>query len=292
MNHAWKAGRGNMGPAERGIFAVVNRRFRPEQCLSEEGAFLVQLATDIRIGGSVVVKRPKDPANPRSLTSLAVEAAALSRLIHPGVPRLIGAALDSDDPYIAMEHVSGMRYNINNILDDRTAYVVRLAISACSILSDVHKRGVIHRDICPANLILSHDRTVLSLIDFGVAYVPGMPDLGADRLVGRPDFMAPEQAMPGASVDGRADIYSLGVLSYMFISGRSPYVVAPSNDEATLSAHRDRDAIPLGPQVPWVPASLSAAIMKAIARDPRSRYQEAEEFSEALSRCLELVERP
>jgi serine/threonine protein kinase len=282
-----RAGRPGQPGTERDLFAVVGRRFRPGQMLGSEGAFFVQLATDVKNGSNAVVKRPKDPLNRRSLASLAVEAAALSRLAHPGIPRLLGAALDCDDPHIAMEHMEGVRYNLNNIMDERLACVVRLTISACNVLSAAHREGIVHRDICPANIVMGQRRDVLRVIDFGVAFVPGMPDLGADRLVGRPDFMAPEQASPGARVDGRADVYSLGVMAYMYLSGHSPFIVLPSNDEAMLAAHRTKDPIHLSRVAGWLPPGLVRTVMRSISRDPSGRFADASEFASALSDCLE-----
>lgn len=273
------------------LVATVGGRFRPGRILGNEGAFVVQLAADTSLRQKAALKRPKDPANPRSMASLAVEAAALSRLKHPGIPSLISFALEGDEPYLAMEYVSGIRYNLNNILDDREACVVRLTISACQALAEAHGQGIIHRDICPANLVMSHDRKMLSVLDFGVAYVPGQSDLGADRHVGRPDFMAPEQTAPGTKIDGRADVFSLGVIAYMYLSGSTPYALGPSNDEGIMHAHRTMDPVPLSRAAPGIEPSLSYAVMRALARDPARRYQSAGEFADALSNCIERVER-
>ncbi len=275
--------------AER-LFAVVDRRFRPDQLLCSEGAFIVQNALDIKSGARAVIKRPAERGNKRSLTSLTVEAEALSRLSHPGIPRLLGAALDSDDPYIAMEFMDGVRYNINNIMDDRNACIVRLTISASLVLSEAHRKGIVHRDICPANLVMGQRRDVLKVIDFGTAYVPGMPDLGADRVVGRPDFMAPEQTIPGAEVDGRADIYSLGIMAYMYLCGHTPYSPRSDAPGEILSAHRSADPLPIGEFAPWLPKELQRAVMRAVSRKPEGRFADLAEFISALCRSLERLE--
>ncbi len=278
-----------MGAASENAFATVGKRFRPDQMLPSEGAFIVQHAIDMKSGAEAVLKRPQQPGNQRSLLSLSVEATALHRISHPGIPGLLGAALDSGDPYIAMEFMHGVRYNLNNILDDRVACVVRLTISACFALSEAHKEGIIHRDICPANLVMDQSREALKVIDFGVAYVPLMPDLGADRLVGRPDFMAPEQ-VPGGRVDGRTDIYSLGVVAYMYLSGHAPYVTRTDSASEILAAHRAKDPIPLSAFAPWLPRGLQDAVMRSIARRPGERFADAREFAGALCHCLEGIE--
>lgn len=276
-------------PFDRGIFKPVGG-FRPDHVLGSEGAFLVQHAIDGHTGGQVALKRPMDRTNQRSLTSLSVEAAALSRLKHPGIPSLVRCALEGDDPYLAMEFIHGVRYNLNNIMDDRQAYVVRLTISACHVLSQAHKEGIIHRDICPANLVMSHDRNTLNIVDFGVAYVPGMPDLGADRLVGRADFASPEQTVPGLRLDGRADVYSLGVIAYMYLSGRSPFTTAAPDDRAMIAAKRSFEPIPLRQAAPHLHPLVSAVITSSISRDPMKRYQSADDFADALSHCLGSME--
>ncbi len=273
------------------LFSLVGRRFKPDQMMPSEGAFIVQHAIDTRSGQEAVIKRPKDALSARQMASLSVERAALAGLSHPGIPRLLGAALDSPDPYLAMGYLDGMKYSMNNILDDREAYIVRLTVSACQALKAAHGQGIVHRDICPANLVLSHDRSTLSVIDFGVAYVPGMPDLGADRIVGRPDFMAPEQTVPGAKADARADVYSLGTIAYMYLSGHSPFPLGAVNDEAVLAAHRERDPARISEFAPWIPPQLQAAVMRSIARRPEARFGRAEDFADALCNCLGLVER-
>ena len=268
------------------LFATVGKRFRPDQMLGSEGAFIVQHAVDIRGGHEAALKRPKDRTSQRQLLSLHIEAEALSRLRHPGIPKLLGCALDSDDPYLAMEFVQGARYNINNILDDRIACVVRLSIAACYVLTEAHRLGIIHRDICPANLVMSNDRNRLSIIDFGVAFVPGLPDLAADRLVGRPDFMSPEQAVVGKRVGPGADVFSVGSIAYMYLSGHSPYVAQQPDDESVLHAHRSKEPVHIRSVADWLPKKLSEAIMRSVARNPEARFSGAAEFGEALARCL------
>ncbi len=283
-----KAGRHGRAHQPEDLFATVDRRFRPDQMMRSEGAFHVQHAIELKSGAEAVLKRPKDPANTRSMTSLIVEAAALSRLAHPGVPKLIRSSLDGDDPYLAMEYMDGTGYRLNSVMDDRQALVLKLTISACNALGHAHRRGLVHRDVCPANLVLSHDRARLSVIDFGLALVPGMPDLAKGRrFVGRPDFMAPEQGVGGMRLDGRADLYSLGTIAYMYLSGSSPYQLGNACDEAVADAHRNTDPVPLSSAAPWLPARVSAAVMRSIERFPERRYRSAEEFADALGECLE-----
>jgi serine/threonine-protein kinase len=222
--------------------------------------------------------------NPRALQTLRNEAAALSLADHPGVPKLIESSFERADPYIAMEVVKGKELAIDNPGTRRE--LLNTAIRICSILSSLHSAGIVHRDVKPAHIIVGGGK--VSLIDFGIASVPGMPDFAsiAIEAVGTPDFMAPEQTYPKARVDHRADIYSLGIIVYSFISGYYPYVVEDGSRESCFEVRRTREAVPLRARSGSFPASLSRALQTALAREPKDRFDSAADMADAISDAL------
>lgn len=282
-----KAGsRGQAPSGGRDIFRPVAGRFEPLCELGQGAVCRVDLAKDNKSGNEVALKRLKDDflGNKRSIQSLMNEAAALSRLDHPGVPKLIDSSLDIHDPYVAMGYMDGKMFSINNLR--LRSDVLKASISICSILSSIHAVGVVHKDVKTSNLILM--RAGVSLIDFGLALVPGIPDFaaGGHVMVGTPNFIAPEQTYPKARVDRRADIYSLGIILYSTISGRYPYILKAWDSDGMVEAHRFQEAKPLHIVDPTFSPRLSYAILRAIQKNPDKRYQDAEEMADALSDAL------
>ncbi|MCI0504356.1 serine/threonine protein kinase [Candidatus Micrarchaeota archaeon] len=277
-------------PPERGLFETVNGRYRPLQELGCGAVFLVHLADDLRTGNTVAIKRLRGDmlANKNAHYAMETEARALSLARHPGVPVLYSSSPIGPDPYLAEEFKDGLPFALNYVQDARTA--VLLSISACGILSALHGAGIVHRDLKPGNLVLGCDRRSVSLIDYGFSIVPGMQDFAmrVDVPVGTPMFMAPEQTYPKVRVDFRADIYALGMVLYQFLSGWYPYTMDPDKDEGEeyFRAHRSEPAVPLHVRKPAIPRRLSYAVARALEKEPRRRYQDADEFADALSESL------
>jgi serine/threonine protein kinase len=164
-------------------------------------------------------------------------------------------------------------------LDD----AVQITREVADALNYAHGHGVIHRDIKPENILLEGGHAVL--MDFGVARAVLETDEG-DRLtqkgmaVGTPAYMAPEQAAGERTIDARADIYSLAVVSYEMLAGGPPFDAASS--QAMLAAHMTREPVPLRRRRPEVSTDLEGTIAKALAKTPADRFATAAEFREAL----------
>src|SRR5262249_49323029 len=146
-------------------------------------------------------------------------------------------------------------------------------------LQHAHERGMVHRDVKPANLILTRkgQRAVVKVLDFGLAKVTreGQTDISLTRegqLLGTPDYIAPEQIRDATKADIRADIYSLGATLYHLLAGVPPYQVDCLYD--LYQAHISRDATPLNRVRPEIPVELAALVAKMMAKDPRRRFQE------------------
>ena len=182
---------------------------------------------------------------------------------------------------------------------DRACYFAHQAALA---LQHAHEEGMVHRDIKPGNLMLSHTkgRPVIKILDFGlakanrelhalddhhssddVAEVPGEQLTRAGQLLGTPEFIAPEQIDNAQHADTRADIYSLGCTLYYLLSGSTPF--PRTNVIAVVLAHRTMSATPLNEMRDEVPAELAAVVAKMMAKAPGDRFQTPDEVAKALA---------
>jgi serine/threonine-protein kinase len=212
------------------------------------------------------------------------EALSAARLVHPNVVQVFDFGLDerSGRHYIVMELVRGQ--SGAEILRDEGVLGVQeslsMVVQACRGLHYAHRNGVVHRDVKPGNLLRAEDG-VVKLADFGIAKAAteatAITQVGS--VIGTAAYLAPEQAA-GEQVGPPADLYALGVVTYQFLSGRLPYE-AQSLTELALKQQREVPP-PLDDLNPEVPPQLAVAVERALALDPRDRFQDAEELREAL----------
>ena len=254
--------------------------------LGSGGMGEVWLATEVRLGRKVALKLlPADlTRDPSRVLRFEQEARAASALSHPNVCTIHALGETGDGQhYIAMEYVEGetlrqrlatTRLSIREALD--------IAIQVAAALSAAHAAGIVHRDIKPENVMLRPDGFV-KVLDFGLAKLAPSPAeiAGADSthmvlkteagvVVGTAAYMSPEQAR-GQEVDARTDIWSLGVLLYEMVAGRSPFA-APSGTEV-LAAILDREPLPLARFEPDAPAELQRIVTKCLRKERALRYQ-------------------
>ncbi len=226
------------------------------------------------------VLKPAATKQPNMLACFQFEARVLSRLNHPGILRVYNAGVDNDRMYTAMELVDGESFDkvllARKRLGEAEAHAV--ARQLAESLDYLHSHGYVHRDIKPANLMLTKEGRFI-LFDFGTVI---RSDDGApyeEGLYGTPSFLAPEQTTSGGRVDGRADLYALGIMLYLMVAGRKPFY--GSRDEV-LAAHRNAEP-PLPSDSARVTPELEAVILKSLAKDPDDRYQTGAEFAQALA---------
>jgi serine/threonine protein kinase len=212
------------------------------------------------------------------------EARMAGQLEHPNITPVYAVDAHEGQPYIVMQLVDGVpvsrlvsRQGVDPLL------AVKIAAQAARGLAYAHKRGVVHRDIKPDNLlILNNGRVKIS--DFGVAAA-----LGSDFASGHsgsPPYMSPEQCR-GESVDGRSDIYSLGVTLYLLLTGRRPFLGETA--QALILMHQQDDYPPLNELRPGLPRELERIVNRMLAKDPVNRYESAEELGEDLEAASELM---
>ena len=222
------------------------------------------------------------PAGDSVLAGFHREAALLARLNHPGVPKVYDVGLAHGRPYLVMELIDGKP------LAERlhagpfgVAALVRLGTDVADALHAAHRAGLVHRDVKPANIIITGPGRA-RVIDFGLAAAGRAASTG-DAVVGTFDYSPPEQTgMLARPVDARADLYALGVVLYQGATGQLPF---QSDDVGQLLALHAAAPVP-DPAVlrPDLPDELGALIMRLLAKDPDDRIQTAQELHRALTR--------
>jgi eukaryotic-like serine/threonine-protein kinase len=255
------------------------------QPLGAGGMGEVWLATEVRLGRKVALKLlPAELTRDRARVSrFEQEARAASGLSHPNVCTILALGETAEGQhYIAMEFVEGETLR-RRIATGRPTLreSLDIAIQIASALVAAHANGIVHRDIKPENVMLRPDGLV-KVLDFGLAKLTAATDSAAveathtafrtdvGTVVGTVAYMSPEQAR-GQQVDARTDMWSLGVVLYEMVAGRSPFVASSSSD--TLAAILDREPPPVARFEPDVPAELQRILTKTLRKDRAQRYQ-------------------
>src|SRR6202162_4334470 len=248
---------------------------------------VVYKATDPVIGRTVAVKTIKlseegtGLSRPELLTRFQTEARAAGLLTHPNIVVVFDAGEEDGLYYITMELVEGK--SLQALLDGGHAFplsrTLRILEQTCSALQFAHESNVVHRDIKPANLMLTADDTV-KVTDFGTAKILqfGTAQQTA-HVMGTPSYMSPEQ-VKGRAVDGRSDIFSLGVMLYEMVTGEKPF----PGQSITTVIYKIVNEEPVPPRQinPSIHPGISAVIMKALVKEPDQRYQNCPEMLEDL----------
>jgi serine/threonine-protein kinase len=265
---------------------TIAGRYRIEGRLGVGGMSTVHLAFDSRLERYVAIKLLAEHLadDPTFVSRFRREALAAARLVHPNIVQVFDFGFDQShhQHFIVMEHVSGK--SCAELLRDRghldVGESVSIVTQACRGLEYAHRNGVVHRDVKPGNLLVS-DSDVVKLADFGIARAADQSSITqVGSVLGTAAYLSPEQAR-GDEAGPRADLYSLGVVTYQLISGRLPYE-ASSLSELALKQQRE-SPIPLDELNPAVPHALAQSVALALAIDQRARPEDALELSEAIT---------
>jgi len=264
---------------------IIADRYRLEGRLGSGGMSTVHLAFDERLERYVAVKLLAEhlAADPAFVSRFQREALAAARLIHPNIVQVFDSGLDAhrDQHYIVMEYIDGQ--SCAEILRDRGWLTVEetlpIVLGACAGLDYAHRKGVVHRDVKPGNLLLGTDR-VVKLADFGIAKATEQSSITQiGSVLGTAAYLAPEQGR-GEEAGPPADIYALGVVTYQLLAGRLPFE-GSSLTELAIKQQREPPAS-LDDLVAAVSPELAEAVDVALRIDPRQRYPTAAEMARAL----------
>ncbi|HRI08354.1 MAG TPA: serine/threonine-protein kinase, partial [Nannocystaceae bacterium] len=243
----------------------------------------VYLARDRQLGEEVALKviAGLGLTDPAAADRLRREASAARRISHPNVVRLHDLGEEGGLLFLSMEFVDGE--SLHQLLTRAgllsPAQLRPIAAQICDALAAAHTAGVIHRDLKPANVLLDRQQRV-KLIDFGIArlaHSEGMTATG--MVVGTAEYMAPEQ-IRGGTVDARTDVYALGVILYQALTGRPPFV---GETPIAVSLAHCTDPVPPPSTIRGdLPPAWESLILRALAKDPRQRFQSMNEVRAAL----------
>jgi hypothetical protein len=247
---------------------LIDGRFRLRDRLGAGGMSVVWRAHDEVLGRDVAVKvlSPALARNPARLAHIRDEARAVARLRHPNIVEVYDYGEAGSLPYLVMEVAEGRTLSqllTGGALPWQTAVVIGAQVAAA--LAAAHERSVVHRDVKPANVVVSGAR--VKLLDFGISAVSGDDDRTAGHLLGTPAYLAPERLEHGV-VRPATDVYALGLLLYQALAGRLPW--AASTATQMLRAHRYHEPAGL-PTVPGLPAEVAGLCRRCLAKDPAHR---------------------
>jgi serine/threonine protein kinase len=230
------------------------------------------------------VLSPSLGADPSFVQRFHAEARHTASLEHPNIVPIYDLGEAGGSVFIAMRWIDGL--SLLELLDREKRLPIGRAIHISSQVADAldyaHGRGVIHRDVKPANIMIEPgDRATLT--DFGIARVAGATQLTRlGSIVGTPEYLSPEQAR-GSDVDGRTDLYALAIVTYEMLAGRPPF-----QSETPLSVVHAQVATQPPPVTafnPSVPPHVSAVLLRALAKEPAERFGTCREFMNAVQQA-------
>jgi serine/threonine protein kinase len=277
------ADRGIAGPriAKLGRYEVVSE-------LGKGAMGIVYLARDPVIGRMVAIKTIRvnaggDEEDTQEFRERFVrEAQTAGILSHPNIVTIhdIGEDPETQVSFIAMEYIEGK--NLKMLLGERKKFpydqVSQIVAEVAEALDYAHRKGIIHRDVKPANIIITTDGKV-KITDFGIAKIASSNLTTTGQFLGTPNYMSPEQ-VSGSPVDGRSDLFSLGVVLYELLTSRKPF----QGDNLTAISYKivHEDHTPPADLLPDIPHEFNDVVARAMAKDPWNRYQRGKDLALAL----------
>jgi len=276
---------------ETGLQRPQLGRYQIDKVIGQGAMGVVYLGSDPKIGRSVAIKtlalssefagHDLDEAKQR----FNREAETAGKLRHPNIVTIYDVGEEQDLAYIAMDYLQGRPLSDNikpeSLLPVEIVY--NLIKQVAEALSYAHSQKVVHRDIKPANIIYYADEAQVVVTDFGIACVTDNSKTRTGTILGSPYYMSPEQ-IAGARVDGRADIFSLGVTMYQLLTGCLPF---EGDNLVTLTYNIAKQKhIPIRKQRPDLPSSVTKLINKALQKNKKDRFKNAAEFAQEIDKTL------
>ena len=273
-------------PLHDRVVAAIGQQYEVEQEIGRGGMSVVYRARDRRLNRLVAIKvlPPELAYDPAIRTRFTREAQTAAQLAHAHIVPIYDVGEKDGVAHFVMALVTGG--NLAELLAREPrppiAEARRMLREIADALAYAHTRGVIHRDIKPDNILLDAASGRAMVTDFGIARAieAGTRLTVTGAAVGTPTYMSPEQAMGERDIDGRSDVYSLGVIGYQMLTGRVPFAAA--NPMALLLKHVGERPRPIGELRPEVPKSLRDAIDRALLKEPEERWPTAASLRDAL----------
>ena len=267
-------------------------RYHILEQLGEGGMATVYKAYDTRLERNVAVKVLRtDQFIPAQLQMVLQrferEAKSLAKLSNPNIVNILDFGEHEGMPYLVMEYLPGgtLKKKLGQAIPWQEAIHTLLPVARG--LAYAHQHGVIHRDVKPANILISETDAPI-LTDFGIAKLlegaDGHTLTGSGVGIGTPEYMAPEQGIGASTIDERADIYSLGIVLYEMVTGRKPYI---ADTPMAVVLKQMTDPLPLPTKfVPDLPEDLEHILLKALAKEPDNRYADMNAMIAAMEGML------
>jgi predicted Ser/Thr protein kinase len=272
-------------PVRTALETKLQSQYRVVRLLGRGGMGAVYLARDLTLDREVAVKVVKPDSVSQELDDrFRREARTAARLAHPNIVPLHAFGEVGGMPYFVMGYVRGeslaARLRRDGKLPEDEAR--RVLAEIADALDHAHRQGVVHRDIKPDNVLLEDESGRAMLMDFGVAKALGKGDTmtRAGSVVGTPHYMSPEQATGRADIDGRSDIYSLGVMAYAMLAGRLPFEGSTVAD--VLKKHMTQEPPSLRSLGATISDSTVQAVERCLAKDAARRWPDARSLKVAL----------
>ena len=261
-------------------------RYQVRELLGEGAMAKVFKAYDPDIDRELAIKFLKSQLRGDSEyhTRFLREAKGAGVLSHPNIVTVYDVGDDGGHPYIAMELIEGG--SLSDLLQGKKLLPVRTVVEICiqlvKALDYAHKKGIVHRDVKPGNIMMIRDTTTIKVADFGICRIDNSEATQATQVgnvLGTPNYMSPEQVL-GEKVDSRSDLFSAGVVLYQLLTGHLPF-----DGETLISvAYKITKTDPpsIDKERPDIPLSLRRIVDRALKKQPEKRFQTGEEFATAL----------
>ena len=285
-----------LSPPDPRVGQVLQGRYRILERVAAGAMGVVYRGERVELSRAVAVKflHPWIAAQQTFRTRFETEARAMSRLNHPNCVSVIDFGVEGS-PYLVMDFITGG--TLRKVLEWGRLSPVRAVAIARQVLAGVahaHAQGIIHRDLKPDNMILTDTDGLpdhVKILDFGLAKLRDGPAKTSGLAIGTPSYMSPEQTGAPGEIDGRTDIYAVGVVMHEMLAGAKPF--ASEKVAEILLMHRDQAPPPLRQVVPaaGISPALEAVVLRAMAKKPDERYQTAAAFAAALEEVPEAAMR-
>lgn len=274
---------------------LIANRFQPIKLIGKGSQSSVYLASDSQSNHSLIALKvleintdDKNDLDTELLNRFLREAQTAASLDHTNILQVIDSGQSSNIAYITMEYINGK--SLREYADSTTLLPTNIVLDLISQCADglhyAHTKGIVHRDVKPANILFDKNNNIAKLGDFGIAKIADSTQTIAGTMLGTPYYMSPEQLV-GLEFDARSDIFSLGATLFRLLSGTTPF---KGNSMAELmkaivnEPHQDITHIR-----PNLPERIISVIDRCLEKDPKNRYNSAKELAEELKICAQLT---